>query len=354
MLANRADTYNLGDILSGKGDVFALSYIENAITSNPVLSPLATREQADIYKLVRMAQGEDVNTTELSHGYSAAEVGEIVGVLKHMFKAQDVLLKVNKQYIESASMDDRYRTEPRFQLQGSYRNMAKLAEKIVPAMNDAEVERLIDDHYIGEAQTLTSGAEHNLLKLGELRGTLTQEQAARWAQIKKDFARVKLMGGSDDDPIARVTGQLTGLSDKLENIGLAMKENSAVTDKLACIERAVMGAAHLMQQGEAARQKDGGAQRDQAFIAAMENLSAAVVQLQSPKLQVSIQNQPPPGVEELLAQQVAIIERTLVPLVRSTNENLNNPTKVDAKVQELLGIVRSMDAELRQRRNTVR
>ena len=28
MLANRADTYNLGDILEGKDDVFALSYIE--------------------------------------------------------------------------------------------------------------------------------------------------------------------------------------------------------------------------------------------------------------------------------------------------------------------------------------
>jgi hypothetical protein len=348
MLANRADTYNLGDILSGKGDAFALSYIENAVTSNPVLAPLATREQADIYKLVAMAQGEDINTADLSHGYSAVEVGEIVAVLQHMFKAQDVLLKVNMQYIESASMDDQYRTEPRFQLQGSYRNMAKLAEKIVPAMNDDEVRRLIDDHYIGEAQTLTSGAEHNLLKLAELRGTLTEEQAARWAQIKKDFGRVKLMGGSDDDPIARVTGQLTGLTDKLEGIQTAMQENSAVTDKLAGIEQAVMGAAKLMQRG--ASKKDDASQRDAAFITAMQSLSAAVGQLQSPKLQVSIENKAPPGVEELLAQQVAIIERTLVPLVRSTNEHLGHPTKVDAKVQELLGIVRAMDAELRQRR----
>ena len=29
---------------------------------------------------------------------------------------------------------------------------------------------LISDHYIGEAQTLTTGAEQNLLKLAELRG----------------------------------------------------------------------------------------------------------------------------------------------------------------------------------------
>jgi hypothetical protein len=32
MLANRADTYNLAEILEGKDDVFALSYVENALT----------------------------------------------------------------------------------------------------------------------------------------------------------------------------------------------------------------------------------------------------------------------------------------------------------------------------------
>src|SRR5690606_28210232 len=70
MLANRADTYNLGDILSGKDDLFALSYIENALTSNPVLAPLAARDPADVYLLVRMAQGEPIPASELSHDYS--------------------------------------------------------------------------------------------------------------------------------------------------------------------------------------------------------------------------------------------------------------------------------------------
>jgi hypothetical protein len=46
MLANRADTYNLGDILEGKDEAFALSYVENSLTSNPVLAPLATRDPA--------------------------------------------------------------------------------------------------------------------------------------------------------------------------------------------------------------------------------------------------------------------------------------------------------------------
>jgi hypothetical protein len=30
MLANRADVWNLGDVLSGREDLFALSYLENA------------------------------------------------------------------------------------------------------------------------------------------------------------------------------------------------------------------------------------------------------------------------------------------------------------------------------------
>ena len=108
----------------------------------------------------------------------------------------------------SAAQDDAFRTEPPFKLQGSYRNMNKLAEKVVAAMTDDELERLIDDHYQGESQTLTTGAEQNLLKLAELRGRLTPEQAKRWEEIKQGFARVKRMGGKEDDPVARVTGQL--------------------------------------------------------------------------------------------------------------------------------------------------
>jgi hypothetical protein len=59
MLANRADTYNLGDVLEGKErGCSPLSYLENALTSNPVLAPLAGRDPKDLDKLVRIAQGE--------------------------------------------------------------------------------------------------------------------------------------------------------------------------------------------------------------------------------------------------------------------------------------------------------
>src|SRR5690606_11809356 len=47
MLANRADIYNLGDILGGNKRAFELSYIENCLTSNPILRKLAGKSQQD-------------------------------------------------------------------------------------------------------------------------------------------------------------------------------------------------------------------------------------------------------------------------------------------------------------------
>ena len=252
MLANRADTYNLGDILEGKGNTFALSYIENALTSNPALAPLTTRDPGDVAKLVKMAKGDEIQADQLSHGYSAVELEEILSVLKKMLRIQDVVLQVNQQYITSAAQDDAFRTEPRFQLQGSYRNMNKLAEKVVAVMNKRELEALIDDHYAGEAQTLTTGAEANLLKLGELRGTLSEEQADRWNEIKRGFARVQAMGGAEDDPAVRMLGQLGLVSDRLSDIDRAItKSSEKAAERAKAMEVAQREAAEATAQASA-------------------------------------------------------------------------------------------------------
>jgi len=226
MLANRADTYNLGDVLTGREEAFALSFVENALTSNPVLAPLASRSMDDVYVLVRRARGEPVASSELSHDYSAVELDEIEAVLRHLFRCREVLLAVNAEYVRSAAMEDAYRTEPRFKLQGSYRNMNKLAEKIVAVMTPDEVEALIDDHYQGEAQTLTTGAEANLLKLAELRGRLTDAQRARWQAIRDEFRRQKRLGGAEHDPATRIGGALSELTE-------------AVRDELAALRGAL-------------------------------------------------------------------------------------------------------------------
>ena len=201
MLANRADIYNLGDVLGGRERQFALSFVANALTSNPVLAPLALRDMEDVYKLVGMVEGGE--STRLSHEYSGAELNEMKGVLDRMMRVRDVVLRVNQAYIDSAAQADEYRTEPPFKLQGSYRNMNKMAEKISAVMNDAEVLELIDDHYRGEAQTLTSGTEENLLKLAELRGAMNEAEASRWEEIKRGFTRVQSLGGDDEDPTTR-------------------------------------------------------------------------------------------------------------------------------------------------------
>ncbi|HSR52947.1 MAG TPA: DNA repair ATPase [Acidobacteriota bacterium] len=216
MLANRADIYNLGDILEGRDEAFALSYIENSLTSNSTLAPLASGPQDDVYKLVRMAQGQEIQADQLSHSYTGAELDDILSVLKKLIYVQQTLLKINRAYIHSASQSEDFRKEPAFRLQGSYRNMNKLAERVVPVMNQEELENLLDDHYQGEAQTLTTGAESNLLKLAELRDRLTESQSARWTEIKNRFNRLQSQGGPDDDPVTRVVAQLNDISTHLD------------------------------------------------------------------------------------------------------------------------------------------
>ncbi len=240
MLANRADTYNLGEVLTGKDHLFALSYLENSMTSSAALAPLAGREPGDIDRFLRLAGGEDVPATELVHPYSAAEREEIVGVLARMMKVQRTLLAVNRQYIASASQDDAYRTEPAFKLQGSYRNMNKLAEKVVAVMTDEELERLVDDHYRGESQTLTTGAEQNLLKLAELRGRMTDAERARWDEVKRGFKRVQLMGSNEEDPAVRVAAQLSSVAMGIDGIQAALGQQTGVTEALGAIREALV------------------------------------------------------------------------------------------------------------------
>jgi hypothetical protein len=165
MLANRADIYNLGDVLAGREALFALSYIENSLTSNPALAPLSSRDPKDVQLLVRLALGEEVASGDFAHAYSSAELEELTELLRRLFRARDLLLKVNLAYIESAAQRDSYRTEPPFKLQGSYRNMTKLAARITPLMRRrlSPAARPLR----GERKR-DHGAQENLLKLAQL------------------------------------------------------------------------------------------------------------------------------------------------------------------------------------------
>ncbi|HEX7862378.1 MAG TPA: DNA repair ATPase [Verrucomicrobiae bacterium] len=219
MLANRADTYNLGDIVGNTADAFKMSYLENALTSNPVLNKLASKSQKDLYGIIQLAEIGPTASVTLEANYSAEEIEEMVAVMKKLIRVREVILKINSEYIRSAAQADLYRTEPPFKLQGSYRNMNRLAEKVVSVMNDAELETVIDAHYKNEAQTLATGAEANLLKYRELLGKLTPDEKKRWEEIKRTFTKTALLRGSDErDPVTLVVQQLSNFSSGLDSI----------------------------------------------------------------------------------------------------------------------------------------
>ena len=219
MLTNRADTYNLGDILGDHEAEFILSFLENSLTSNPVLNNLATRSQPDVYAMVKLAEGGSREGLEFEHNYSAEEINEYVATLRKLIAARDVVLKVNAEYIRSAGMEDQYRTEPAFLLQGSYRNMNRIASKVLPVMNDRELWTVIESNYESDAQTLTKGAEANLLKFKELVGRLSEAEAERWDDIRRTFQKNQsFMGMDGQDKLSMVVRQLGTFGDGLQGI----------------------------------------------------------------------------------------------------------------------------------------
>jgi hypothetical protein len=332
MLANRADIYNLGDILGGMDEQFALSYVENALTSNPALAPLATREMDDTYKLIKMAQGQSIAATDLAHQYSGAEISEITGILKKMFVVQDVVLKINQQYIASAAQDDKYRTEPSFKLQGSYRNMNKMTEKISAVMNDDEMMQMIADHYLGEAQLLTTGAEGNLLKLAELRGNMTSEQTERWAQIKKDFLRNKAMGGDEGDVGGKVVAQLADMADGLTALS---KSNGQPSDFEQAAMKALIAAIKDIKPGEITVPDN-----SEGLIKSFEKIAKAIITNQ-PKVEVV--NEPVQGLGKILEVLARSIEESIFPIMHTMDKKLDIDLRTHEKIKDLTDQIKGLE-----------
>jgi hypothetical protein len=258
MLANRADTYNLGEIIGGNAEVFELSYLENSLTSNPALNPLASRSPHDVYSIIEMAASGVSEGVELEGSYSLTEVNEMVEVMRKLMRVRDVVLRVNQEYIRSAATSDDYRTEPPFKLQGSYRNMNRIAERVVALMTPAEVDALIADSYQNDAQTLTTGAESNLLKFKELFGKQTPVESSRWDDIRRTYRRnVQLRGLGEDDKFSQVVVQLGSFADGLDAIrqtlsaGMARLESpSPANDGAPSLVRAALDEPTLAAVGK--------------------------------------------------------------------------------------------------------
>ncbi len=219
MLANRADTYNLGDIIGDTAHFFQLSLVENSLSSNATLQKIAQRSHKDIHSFLQIVENGQQEGVDLEGNYSPEEVSEITSVLKKLLIIRDIVLRVNEEYIRSAGMSEEFRVAPAFKLQGSYRDMNKLCEKIVPIMNEQELLSLIVSHYESESQTLTTGAEANLLRFKELTGLMNAEDKERWEEIKDIFMKKQKMLGVDGaDRIGQVVASLNELVEGVKDL----------------------------------------------------------------------------------------------------------------------------------------
>ncbi len=223
MLANRADTYNLGDVIGGKAKAFELSYIENSLTSNDILAKLRTKSAKDVYTLVQIAETGEQEGVTFESNHSPEEIKDYLAILEKMLRVRNAILSVNQQYIDSAGQADAYRREPPFQLQGSYRNMNKLVEKLNPLMNDQELETMVLSHYENEAQTLTSGAEFNFLKFKELQGWLSAEEKSRKEEILEVFQRNQKRQGLGGNEMGVLLEQVEAVAKGLQGISKAIE-----------------------------------------------------------------------------------------------------------------------------------
>ena len=329
MLSNRADVYNLGEIIGDKAEAFEMSYLENCLTSNATLAPLASSPPQDARQILLAARRDSMEGLDLESNLSLDQVRDMFEVARKLLRVRDVVLRVNRAYIRSAAQADAYRTEPPFKLQGSYRNMNRIAERVAPVMNDAELQTLIVSNYEQDAQTLTTDNEANVLKFKELMGILTTEETQRWDAIKYAFVEnVRMAGMDSDDQVGQVMRQLASMRDGLESIRQVIAKAIATEDH-SSEERmdARMDTLRqtLMTLGETmSRQLESTGLR-------IEDLTKQQA-ITPPEQKVLVQHKVPRVMAELIKGQFHLMQEWMRPLL---TESIDNGRDIDQLLKQL-------------------
>jgi hypothetical protein len=312
-LTSRADSYDLSMSSQDHEALFARSYLENALTAHPLLAPLATRTPEELDKLIRLAQGEELPSGDFSHSDTKPELDDLMAVLKKLLRVQEVVFKVHQCHLTSRAQTDQHRTEPPFQLPGSYRQMNQLAAQIGVDMTAAELEKLLADHYAREAQLLTTGREENLLKFAELQGNMTAAQLARWTEIKSTFNRFQSLGDQHADPLTRIVTQLSLLTEQLQQF-------HATT---------LTQATELKQFNQ--------------HLAALPQLVTA---LSNSQLEINIVNQLPAGLEDSLRTMINMVDKTLLPIVQDYERKSKLDLTIFERIKEMSELLKDLHKDL--------
>ncbi|MEZ6135776.1 MAG: DNA repair ATPase [Pirellulaceae bacterium] len=340
MLANRADVYNLGEIIGDSREAFESSYIENCLTSNQSLQPLARASSQDQRAVIYAAERGSTEGLELESNLSSDQLADMIAVLKKLSRVRDIVLRVNRTYIRSAAQADSYRTEPPFKLQGSYRNMNRIAERVVPLMNDQELQSLIMSNYEQDAQTLTRDGESNLLKFKELMNVLTPEEAERWNNIKYAYVEsVRMQGIEGEDSTAQVLRTIAGLRDGLESIRRTLSQAIAANHSNDQVVALQEGLSHLTASLNAV-----GGHLTEAISTGTQHIQRASHEL--PEQKVLVQHSVPRVMTDLVRSQFQLLYDGLRPVLESTAGSKVQLDQLRASIEDCLRQYRAMQQEI--------
>ncbi len=343
MLSNRADVYNLGEIIGDASDAFEMSYLENCLTSNPTLAPLSTAAPEDARTLIRAAGRDSFEGVEFKSNLSLDAAREMFEVLRKLIRVRDMVLKVNRAYIRSAAQADAYRTEPPFKLQGSYRNMNRIAERVAAVMNDVELRTLIVSSYEQDAQTLTTDNEANLLKFKELLGSMSAEDSQRWEAIKYAFVEsVRMSGMTGEDSAAQLMRQLASMRDGLESIRQVLAKAIAVSgegaelrmdERVESLRHSVMHAG--VELSDTLRHTG----------KTLEQISQRQA-MEPPDQKVIVQHRIPRVMVDLVKGQFHLMQEWLRPILSESIETSRDVDRMRKQLEQLLATYREADSTL--------
>ena len=333
MLSNRADVYNLGEIIGDSADAFEMSYLENCLTSNRTLAPLGTAPPEDARAIIQAAERDSLEGIELKSNLSMDQLREMFEVMRKLLRVRDVVLRVNRAYIRSAAQADAYRTEPPFKLQGSYRNMNRIAERVAAVMNDSELQSLIVSTYEQDSQTLTTDNEANVLKFKELMGILTAEEKERWDAIKYAFVESVRMSGMDsEDQAGQLMRQLASMRDGLESIRQVISRAIATSGD-GSEER--MDARIDMLRQSLTTTGNQLAETLQSTSDRLEKISEHQA-LSPPEQKVLVQHKVPRVLADLVKGQFHLMQEWLRPILSESIDNGRDLERLQAQLESML------------------
>ena len=339
MLANRADIYNLGEIIGGAKEVFEQSYLENCLASNPALMPLARASREDQLTVMRAAERGTAGPLDLAGNFSADQIAEMASVMRKLIAVRDIVLRVNRQYITSAAQADAYRTEPPFKLQGSYRNMNRIAEKVAAVMNDQELMQLVVSAYEQDAQTLTRDGESNLLKFRELAGIMTEDQRQRWQKICYAYVEgVRLGSMAGDDQAMQVLKSLAAIRDGLETIRHEIQAAAGQVQRSGS-NRLDAGVETLV---------DRVGQVGAELLAWLERTGQLLEQSSQrvPEQKVLVQHSVPRSMTELIRSQYQLLYDGLIHLLAESNSQTDSLKRLRGALTDMLAQYGNLQAEI--------